>query len=312
MNCEMVSRSIPLYFYGELSLEDEGRIEDHLEACAACRQELDRHKRLLQALDRRALDPPACLLAECREDLMRAVYHQEAPSRTRSTKRAWPLLQQGFGILLAPISRFRVPLGAAALLALGFFSARLTMLTPPAPSVASGLPDQMVISTVRSVQPDASGQVHIAIDETRRRVVSGSPEDRMIQRLLLAGARDENNPGVRVEAVDLLKDHPVSEEVRAVLAHAAAHDPNPGVRLKALEGLKPYAADPQVRQALAQVLLQDENPSVRIHAIDMLTARPDDSMVGVLQNLVQKENNSYVRLRIEKALVDMNASVGTF
>jgi hypothetical protein len=33
---------------------------------------------------------------------------------------------------------------------------------------------------------------------------------------------------------------------------------------------------------------------------------------GVLQEVVQKENNSYVRLRCQRALEDMNASVGTF
>jgi hypothetical protein len=32
----------------------------------------------------------------------------------------------------------------------------------------------------------------------------------------------------------------------------------------------------------------------------------------VLQNLVQKDGNSAVRLKCEKALKDMNASVGTF
>ena len=37
-----------------------------------------------------------------------------------------------------------------------------------------------------------------------------------------------------------------------------------------------------------------------------------DQIVGVLQNVVQKDNNSYVRLKCEKALKEMNASVGTF
>jgi len=41
-------------------------------------------------------------------------------------------------------------------------------------------------------------------------------------------------------------------------------------------------------------------------------AQRDDSMVGVLQGMVQGENNDYVRLKVEKALKDMNASIGTF
>jgi hypothetical protein len=82
--------------------------------------------------------------------------------------------------------------------------------------------------------------------------------------------------------------------------------------LKALEGLKSRAADPMVRKTLAQVLLADDNAAVRMQAVDLLVARRDDSMVGVLQNLVQRDGNSAVRLKCEKALKDMNASVGTF
>jgi hypothetical protein len=51
---------------------------------------------------------------------------------------------------------------------------------------------------------------------------------------------------------------------------------------------------------------------VRIGAVDALTAHADDNMVGVLQSVVQKEGNGYVRSRCEKALKDLNASVGTF
>ena len=61
-----------------------------------------------------------------------------------------------------------------------------------------------------------------------------------------------------------------------------------------------------------QVLMTDENPEVRKQVIDLLVAHRDDSMVGMLQNLMQREDNSYVRLKCEKALKEMNASIGTF
>jgi hypothetical protein len=198
--------------------------------------------------------------------------------------------------------------GAVALVAVGFFAARFTGAGLPASSLA---PAGEVFSTVRSVQPDSSGRVQIAFDETRRRVLSGPMDDRDIQRLLLAAAR-EDNPAVRVESVDLLKNRADSSEVRDALLNAVAHDSNAGVRLKALDGLKPLAADPQVRRTLAQVLLADDNPAVRMQVVDLLVSHRDDSMVGVLQNLVQKEDNNYVRLKCEKALKDMNASIGTF
>jgi hypothetical protein len=210
---------------------------------------------------------------------------------------------------LSGLERLRLPAGALAMLAIGFFAARFTGTgsgTPPAPLSA----DQ-VFNTVRSVQPDSTGHVQIAFDETRRRVLSGRMEDQNIQRMLLAAAH-EDNPDVRVQSVDLLKNRSASGEVRDALLNAVAHDPNAAVRLKAVEGLKPLSGEPDVRKILAQVLLGDDNPAVRMQVVDLLVEHRDDAIVGVLQDLMQKENNSYVRLKSEKALKDMNASIGTF
>jgi hypothetical protein len=117
---------------------------------------------------------------------------------------------------------------------------------------------------------------------------------------------------VRVESVDLLRSQSGSTEVRDALLNVLSQDTNSGVRLKALEGLKPLAGDSEVRQTLRRVLLADDNVAVRMLAIDLLVAHRDDNMVGMMQGLVQQENNNSVRLKLEKALRDMNASPGRF
>ena len=307
MKCDWFVESLPLYYYGELAPEDEERFEDHLHTCEACRGEMERFRRTAAALDRREVQPPADLLAECRQDLMRAIYREEAPARHAAS----PPLRESLAAMFAALVRFRQPLGAMALLALGFFAARLT--TGPQRIAAPAMPaSDVVYSSIRSVQPDLSGRVEIAIDETRRRMVSGRLDDGNIRRLLLAAMREDDNPAVRVESVGILKDFPKTSDVRAALLGVALHDPNAGVRLKAVEGLKPFAADPEVRAVLARVLLNDENPGVRIQAIDMLVEQRDEGMVGILQNVVQKESNGYVRMKCERALKEMNASIGTF
>jgi HEAT repeat protein len=63
---------------------------------------------------------------------------------------------------------------------------------------------------------------------------------------------------------------------------------------------------------MTEVLLNDANPGVRVKAIDLLATHKDRSIVGPLQNAMQKEDNSYVRMRMTNALRDMNASLGTF
>ena len=115
-----------------------------------------------------------------------------------------------------------------------------------------------------------------------------------------------------MESVQVLNNMASSADVRAALLDAVQRDPDPSVRLKALDGLKQFAQDAQVRRALTAVLLKDSNPGVRIEVIDLLTAHHDNSVVGVMQNLVNKESDGYVRGRLERALISMNASPGTF
>ena len=309
MNCEEMGKSIPLYFYGELPPEDEERVEDHLDGCEPCRGELERLRSVAAALDRREMPVPDDLLSECRDGLMAAIHAGVSASSLPAQPPRGPSLGERFSALGAALWGLRQPIGAVALLAIGYFAAQFT---PARVKPAAGDSAEPVVARVRSVQPDASGRVRISLEEVRNRVVSGRMDDGNIQRLLLAASRDETDPGVRVESMEILKDHAGSAEVRAALLNSVAHDANPGVRMKALEGLKSFAADGEVRKMLAQVLVNDNNPGVRIQAIDMLTSNHDAAVVGVLQNMVGKEDNGYVRWRCEKALKDMNASVGTF
>jgi hypothetical protein len=297
MNCDGVVKLIPLYFYGELPPEEEERVEQHLHACAACTAEMERQRRLAAALDGMQADVPPLFLEDCRAALMAAI--------AEPRKGPWASFLEAAAAALAGLRRFQQPVGAVALVALGFFAARFTGINPAAVSAGEVYP------VVRSIEPDNAGRVRIAFDETRRREVSGSMDDQAIQRLLLAAAT-ENNPAMRVESVGLLKERAGSSEVRDALLNALLHDSNAGVRMKALEGLKPLAADPEVRKSLAGALVSDDNPAVRMQAVDLLVTRRDDAMVGVLQGLVQRENNDYVRLKCEQALKDWNASVGTF
>jgi hypothetical protein len=306
MTCDSVGKLIPLYFYGELPPEEEERVETHVHECAACTRELDRLNSLAGALSRRQVEVPAGLLDDCRAQLSTAI-QGGAPKLHTPVKGPWKLFLEALAATLSGFSRLRLPVGAVALLAIGFVGARFTGVgrtwwTPA---------DDNAFATVRSVQADPSGRVQIAFDETHRRVVTGRTDSADIQKLLLT-AFHQNNADVRVESVGLLQAGTDTAEVRDALLSALDHDPNVGVRLKALDKLKPLAADPEVRKTLARVLQTDDNAAVRMQVVDLLVTRRDDSMVGVLQSVVQHEDNSGVRQKLERALKDMHASVGTF
>ena len=311
MNCDSISTLIPLYYYGELTPEQEDSVEEHTHQCRDCARAVEQQRQLAAALDRREMQSPPLLLEDCRADLLATLHGGVA----RMPVAAPPAKSKGpCGLCLEAVAhsrsgagRLRQPIGALAMLAIGFFGARLTTTRSTAPT------GDDVFTTVRSVQSDPAGRVQIAYDETRRNMVRGRVDDPNIQRLMLAGAH-EDNPAVRVEAMDLLRTRAGSgsTEVRDALLNAVAADSNPAVRLKALDGLKPLSSDAEVRKALSRVLLSDDNAAVRMQVVDILVAHRDDYMVGLLQGMVQRESNDSVRLKLEKALKDMNASVGTF
>ncbi len=314
MTCEEARKNLALFLYGELSFDEEELVEVHIDECVGCRQALAREKALFAALDSVELAPSAEALAESRAELRSRLALIGQPTGMSPVRGSgwWDKIREGFTIHFHFAPGIAQVAGAAAMLALGFLTARVAPNSFLGNLRSAGMVEPAT-SRVRYVEPVSPGRVQIVLDETRQRVLSGSVDDEAIQRLLLTAAKDPSDAGLRVESVDLLKNNSQSAEIRKALVYSLEHDPNAGVRLKALDGLKQFAQDPDTRQALTQVLLKDDNPGVRTQVIDLLVQknsdqRRTDAMVGVLQELLEKEDNGYIRMRCQKVLQEMNAS----
>lgn len=309
MNCESVIKQLPLVLYGELSFDEEEEVQQHLHNCALCRTELENLQTLHLELDRREISLDSAVLTSCRRQLRIAIAEMEEAKTS------------GEGSLLASIRKslsgvvsawYWKPVAASALIVAGFILGRTV---PPAEGTLeiARRSEAPVAARVRYLEPNKdSGKVQMVVEETSQRTLSGEMDDERIRGLLLTAAREAQDPGMRVESMELLKRDVSSNDVRRALIYALQNDPNPGVRLKALEGLRAAAADPETRHALSRVLLADDNPGIRTQAIDLLVQKKEPEMVGVLQELMQREQNGYVRMKCEKALREMKASVETF
>jgi anti-sigma factor RsiW len=314
MTCEETRKNLPLFLYGELSFDEEELVEAHMDECLACRGALAREKAMFAALDVAEMVPRPELLEESRAELQRRLGRERREALGHGAVRGtswWDRVREGFTINFHFAPGIAQVAGAAVMLALGCVTARVAPSSLLGNFHSAGMVDPTT-SRVRYVEPTSPGHVQIVIDETHQRVMSGSLEDQSIQRLLLTAAKDPSDAGLRVESVDLLKSNSQSAEIRKALVYALEHDPNAGVRLKALDGLKQFAEDPDTRQALTSVLLKDDNPGVRTQVIDLLVQRHSDAMVSVLQELMEKEDNNYIRMRCQKVLQEMNASVETY
>ncbi|HET8667293.1 MAG TPA: HEAT repeat domain-containing protein, partial [Terriglobales bacterium] len=85
----------------------------------------------------------------------------------------------------------------------------------------------------------------------------------------------DNNPGVRLKALEGLGSYVKGDvRVRNAVLEALMNDSNPGVRTEAIQLLKPVRADGSVRQVLEHLASQDENRNIRTLSRTVLASTP--------------------------------------
>lgn len=323
MNCAESRDRLALLLYGELSFDEEERVETHLGACPECRLALAGQRRLHEAIDGVEVTASPALLNQCREEFSERLAAQidvkgGAGSRpgvnadTGQTRNWWRRMYDSVTVKGTWTVGAWKPAGALTLIAIGFFAARVTPFMGSTGGFEAASLASLGPSQIRSISPASDGRVSIVYDESRSRTVSGTLEDDAVRALLLSAAKGSSDPGLRAETVAILVNGAGAADVREALVFALEHDRNSAVRLRAMDGLRSYADDPAVQGALAQVLLRDDNRGLRTQAIDLLTQRGGDDLnrqiVGVLQELMGREDDTYVRERCQKVLQSVRAS----
>ena len=308
MKCEWVQENVVLYVYDELPDDARHELEQHVARCATCMAEVQAMKAFRTDLAKLPVQEPSPnLLADSRMKLQEALESAEQGSWfSRLVFEPMHWLNQ---------VRF-APALAAAIFIVGFaggIGATYKMVkgspTIENPSTSSNSPAAVAsVSGVSSIaQQPGSNQVTIKYDTVVPQQATGSFSDPQIQQLLLYAARNNFNPGVRMDSVNLLTQQPNNEHVREALLYALRYDSNTGVRLKALDGLGPYVkSDTQVRDAVLEALMSDANPGIRIEALRLLDpVRADSSVRIVLQRLAQKDENRYIRSQARSMVAQM-------
>lgn len=110
-----------------------------------------------------------------------------------------------------------------------------------------------------------------------------------------------------MDSVDLLTQTPDDIRVREALMYALQNDNNPGVRLKALDGLSGFVRrDPLVRDGILRALISDTNSGVRLQALHLVEPMKADSNVrSVLAKLAKTDQNVSIRSQARTMLAQM-------
>jgi hypothetical protein len=302
MNCDWTKDNIVLYIYEELPDDARFEFERHVQRCLACHAELEsarEFKEQMAALPVQEVSPN--LLASNRMELQEAL---ENAQQVRS----------GFGMFVFDFAGWMhqirlAPALTAALLIMGFAGGTVTgwriSQTTDRGRTGEQPPAQAQIAAIESITRDPnSDQVTIKYDTLSPQTLVRSASDPEVQKLVLLGARNNRDSGVRLDSIDILKNEPDDAAVREALIYALRYDQNPGVRLKVLDGLKGYVKDDvHVRDAVLEALLHDNNAGVRIAAINLLDpVKADSSVRDTLKFLAERDSNKFISSEARRIL----------
>ena len=294
MNCNWVQQNVLLYVYDELPDDAKHELEQHVARCENCAAELEATRKFRAEFAQfPPQEPSPSFLAASRMRLQEAL--ETAEQGGWWSRLVFDPIQWLHQVRFAPAL-------AAAIFILGFAGgivATYKSVKPPLDQPRGSENNQAsAIGAISSVtQQPGSNQVTVKYEAVSPQERSGALSDPQIQHLLLYAARNNFNPGVRMDSVNLLTQQPDNQHVRETLLYALRYDSNTGVRLKALDGLGPYVRnDVQVRDAVLEALMSDSNPGIRIEALHLLEpVRADSSVRIVLERLAQKDENRYIR-----------------
>jgi hypothetical protein len=302
MKHEDLQELLVMKHYSELTPVEAGTLEEHLASCADCRQEEVEIERAAQLLSSSMPGARDELIAAARGRLMDSLPAPDSADRAGATRR----LGDWLAGLTAPVRSLAWAGSALSLLAAGFFLGYLVFGTSDlsrSDSLEVFRNPEIRVTGVAFEQTDPdSNQVALSFDATRKVRLEGSLDDAQIQRVLAHALIAEENPGVRLQAVSVLRQKsPAEQEAITALIGALRTDPNPAVRQLALAALRGYPSTEEIRAALVDVLLNDRNARIRIEAIEGLSAAADsglrikDTALERLGRQLNQDENSYVR-----------------
>jgi len=318
MKCDLAQQNIALAVYGEISDDANHQLEQHLMECEECSLDMQAMRGLKTTMSLYPVEEPsAAIVARARMRLEEALDNMPHGSwLVRLTQ----VFTRGLGRLRA------APVMASLLLLVGIAAggyggyltglkahdaqqSKLILNLGQPPSATEDNPQQ--IANVSGITRDPNSEiVKVNYNRLVSETLQGSLDDPRIRQLLLLGAQNNGNAGVRDDSVGLLANecrngHQCDDgPIRNALMVALRYDKNPNVRLKALEGLQPYIAeDMRVRDAVLESLMKDSDPRVRTQAISLIEPVEGDSSVReVLHTVAMQDESPQIRTASRQVL----------
>ncbi len=169
------------------------------------------------------------------------------------------------------------------------------------------------ISDVRFISKNSDdGTIDFTFDAIKPMHMKGKISDPQVQNILTYSMLNGDNPGTRLNTINLINSggqpqQPDPEIMQALLS-VVKFDNNQGVRLEAMKLLKKLSFDDEIKSAMLYVLQNDSSSGMRIDAMNALVQANkkgstfNNQDLSVFRQKVQQDDNNYIRYQAKTVL----------
>ena len=273
MNCENVKEQLPEWLNDQLPESERTLLEDHLDRCPDCRQELAATRQLWQRM-------AGVRSPEPRPEMRTRFYAMLDTYKKVEQVQRRPSMQR----LVQELKQWWQPQQAMRLA----YSALL---------VGVGV----VVGYWLQYQHPPTVAYKQQIDTLSAQVAE-------MRQMMMLSLLENPSATERLRAVSFTKEiTDVDARVIDALLTTLNNDPNVNVRLVTLEALAELADDGRVREGLVHSLTKQESPLVQVALADVMVQLQEKKSIRPLRQLLRREDiNDLVKSKIEQSIRDLS------
>jgi hypothetical protein len=300
-----------LSVYEELKIDEQSQLLHHLLTCPDCFADFEEKRKLKDTLSEHALkEPDPALLNQARRELRIALANNY---KEKFMFGLFDILASFFfsnyKLILSGTAMVLIGLFAGKII----FSANTPKDTLSYLPNSDGLiKNNAQITNVKFADNiPAGGEVEFSFDAVSPVHVKGNINDPKIQNILSLAMVNGDNPGVRLNSIYLINSNTsgiIDKDIRIAMINVIKNDPNPGVRREALKLMKKIPYDDEIKSTLLYVLQFDKNTSMRIESINLLMDAKKDGHtfnkedLNIFRAKLKQDNNIYIQYRVKSVL----------
>jgi hypothetical protein len=315
MNHEKYKEWIILDYYGELETTLKEELENHLKTCEECRLEKEETIKLFgQISETSFFQPSEETINEVRKEFGKIPGIKSGipfVSRLKNIIGNYIIPQPKYAFSLSAILLLGIMTGYFISSPKKNISKNFQTVDFTNTSYQTQEPQ---INNLKFISKDAStSEIEVTFDEVMTVQYKGTINDPKIQKVLAQSLLTEENPGTRlktVDAIEITPNKPIDKTMKIALIKTLKTDENPGVRKEALRVLRKLPLDDEIKEAYLFVLNNDRNSALRIQAINNLgdakemEKLKDNNTQNILKYKMENDDNDYIRMRAKTILME--------